>query len=220
MKLLVVFVLLFAISVECGDIEEATGCFHEGVYVRVHTGNRDIETPIPHLRIGDMIKTPSGYEPMLGWLHRDPNESGYFYRLYVDRRSITLSSSHYIVISEACDIVTRAQQAMFVREGWCLVNENGSFSKIDRISKTYAGIGVYSPYVASQTFYAIDGTSFGMGDYFEVTPYAMMYPTLPQRIALKAVMEAYNLATEDPNNIVGIHPYIQNMMDVVDVTSY
>lgn len=154
---------------------------------------------LAELKVGDEILTGTGeYQPLLGWLHRDPHTLTIFHRLSTAYGSISATAQHFIMGSPACKGNAVPMMVQDLGVGDCLLHYGGNKVPIQERT-VYATIGSYAPYMDADTFYiGNSGPKFILA-----TPYAVTYPSAYLKAALAAIMK-FDASLNNPDLTMGI----------------
>ena len=137
------------------------------------------------LRVGDHIRTPTGFEPVVGFLHADPKESPWFYVFTTEgNASIAISDRHWLFVDgvEADPATVKVGQMLNTAHGperiravvkeplpgaYHLVTPSGAYYVDGVAASTYAA---YIPLAAWKIF----------GDGYMTLRYRIGIPLMPQ----------------------------------------
>lgn len=137
----------------CTNTKENNGqCFPGSVSLQ----GRNSAIRMDNLKVGDVVQTPSGYEPVLGWIRRDSNKTMDVLTLVLvcNNRFTTLhlSPDHFIYQNVGNGSVYKYVKAKYLYKGATVMDEDGNCRVSDLFTR-FGMKGVYSPLVASGELY-------------------------------------------------------------------
>ena len=110
--------------------------------------------------VGTLVKTPTGYEPVLGWLHHERDMAGVYLELTAGKRTLSVSSHHLVVANG------RETDPAIIKAGDVLHTPDGGNATVTRVRLKLAA-GAFHPFVAGGSYY-VDGLL--ATDYNDHTP--------------------------------------------------
>lgn len=120
----------------------AAACFSGDMQVMTESGS----TQMSNLRIGDLVKTSSGMETVLGFTHADPNAEATFVKIQHDNGHLEITNSHMVAMADGS----------FIRADAVKPESRLASEQMVRSVETIRAKGVYSPKTASGTIIVND----------------------------------------------------------------
>ena len=100
------------------------GCHPAGSLLSLEDGT---SIAIEDAAVGTLVKTPTGYEPVLGWLHHERDMAGVYLELTAGKRTLSVSSHHLVVANG------RETDPAIIRAGDVLHTPDGGNATVTRV---------------------------------------------------------------------------------------
>jgi hypothetical protein len=146
----------------CGRRSRDSGCHPSASTVELAGG---VHARLDEVDVGTRIRTPEGFEPIIGFMHQEPDTTGHYYEFQTDEGSIHISAWHHLVVDG------KWRDPATVVVGDRLMTSNGKESAVTNMQEVYAR-GAMHFFVPSGEYY-VDG--FLATDYDGHVPVALWH---------------------------------------------